>query len=147
MKILRYPVELHEEDDGITITFPDMPYGVTCGKNREEALINAVDCLEEIIASLMQDKKEIPLPSPAHKRQTVTLSLIFSAKVLLYETLRDQCLTKAELARRLNWKYPQVDRLFDTHHSSQFSQLATAAAALGKTFVIGMEDSHRSFKA
>ena len=50
-------------------------------------------------------------------------------------------MTKAELARRLNWKCPQVDRLFDAHHQSQLSQLVSAAAVLGKTFVIGMEDA------
>lgn len=80
MKILRYPVELYDSDDGVTALFPDMPYGVTCGETKEAALASAIDCLEEIIASLMQDKKDIPPPSPAHKRQTVTLSPSFSAK-------------------------------------------------------------------
>lgn len=141
MQVLRYPVELCEAEDGITATFPDMPYGVTFGKNKEDALYNAVDCLEEIIASLMNDKKDIPKASPAHKRPTVLLSPTFSAKVLLYTALREQHLTKAELARRLNWDYPQVDRLFDTHHSSKLSQLIQAAAVLGKKFVIGMEDA------
>lgn len=140
MQVLRYPVELQEASDGVTITFPDMPYGVTCGKNREEALHNAVDCLEEIIASLMQDKKDIPKPSPARKRYTIDLSPTFAAKVLLYTALREQHLTKAELARRLDWDYPQIDRLFDTHHNSKLSQLIQAAAVLGKTFVIAMED-------
>jgi len=142
MDILRYPVELHESKDGITVTFPDMPYGVSYGTTKEEALLNAIDCLEEIIASLVKDKKDIPKPSLARKRHTVTLTPVFSAKVLLYEALCKQHLTKAELARRLNWKFPQVDRLFDIHHSSRISQLIAAASALGKTFVIGMEDAH-----
>ena len=141
MEILKYPVELHEEKDGVTITFPDMPYGVSCGETKDEALLNAVDCLEEIIATLIKDKKDIPHPSIAHKNPTVTLSPIFSAKVLLYKALREQNMTKAELARRLNWKFPQVDRLFDTHHSSQLSQLVAAASILGKHFVIGMENN------
>jgi antitoxin HicB len=140
METLRYPVELHKDKDGITVMFPDMPYGVTCGETTEEALANAVDCLEEIIASLMKDKKSIPKPSHAHKRPTITLSPTFSAKVLLYKALREKHITKAELARRLHWKSPQVDRLFDTHHSSQLSQLVIAAAALGKIFVMGIED-------
>ncbi len=141
MQVLRYPVELEKADDGVTITFPDMPYGVTFGKSKEEALLNAVDCLEEIIASLMQAKQDIPLPNPAHKHHTVLLSPTFAAKVMLYTALREQHLTKAELARRLNWDYPQIDRLFDTHHNSKLSQLIQAAAVLGKTLVIGMEDA------
>jgi antitoxin HicB len=141
VEILKYPVELHEGKDGVTVTFPDMPYGVSCGENKEEALLNAADCLEEIIATLMKDKKDIPHQSVSHKKTTVLLSPVFSAKVLLYKALREQNMTKAELARRLNWKYPQVDRLFDTHHSSQLSQLVAAASILGKHFVIGMESN------
>lgn len=144
MEILKYPVQLHEGKDGITVTFPDMPYGATFGSNKEEALLNAVDCLEEIIASLMKDKKDIPHPGATRGRSTVTLSPGFSAKVLLYNALRDRHMTKAELARRLNWKFPQVDRLFDTHHSSQLSQLVAAASVLGKNFVVGMEDARRA---
>lgn len=85
MEILEYPIELHEEKDGVTATFPDMPYGVTCGANKEEALLNAVDCLEEIIASLMKNKKDIPSPKISHKMATVVLSPTFSAKVLLHK--------------------------------------------------------------
>ena len=51
-------------------------------------------------------------------------------------------ISKAELARCLDWKYPQVDRLFDTHHTSHMSQLA-AAAVLNKKTVIGLEDQSR----
>lgn len=141
MVFLRYPVELNDDDDGITVLFPDMPYGVTCGNTKDEALLNAIDCLEEIIASLMIDKKKIPHPSAAKGRFVVTLTPAFTAKVLLYNALHEKQMTKAELARRLNWQYPQVDRLFDTHHNSQLSQLVAAAAVLGKKFVIGFEDA------
>lgn len=140
MKTLRYPVELQEDKDGITVTFPDMPYGVTWGEDKGSALLNAVDCLEEIIASLMKEKKDIPLPSAIKNRPTVTLEPGFSAKVLLYITLRERHITKSELARRLNWKYPQVDRLFDTHHASHLAQLVAAASALNKRIVVGIED-------
>ena len=119
-----------------------MPYGVTCSQTEVEALKNARDCLEEIIASLMKDKKDIPAPSPirGRKKLYVDLSPGFSAKVLLYRVMREKHLTKAELARRLHWKYPQVERLLDTHHSSHMSQLVMAAQALGKVLVVGMED-------
>jgi antitoxin HicB len=140
MEILKYPIKLKKSNDGFTGTFPTMPYGVTSGATKKEVLLNAVDCLEEIIASLMKDKKSIPHSNTNYKKLSVTLSPGFSAKVLLYNALREQHITKAELARRLHWKYPQVERLFDTHHRSQLSQLVAAASALGKVLVIGMED-------
>ncbi len=43
-----------------------------------------------------------------------------------------QGVRKAELARRLGWKGPQVDRLFDLEHASRLDQLEAAAKALGK---------------
>ncbi len=143
MDILRYPVQLEKAKDGITVTFPDMPYGVTCGESKEIALLNAVDCLEEIIASLMSDRKSIPSPSFARGRQTIILSPMFSAKVLIYKAMLQENISKAELARRLDWKYPQVDRLFDTHHTSHMSQLIAAAEVLNKKIVIGLEDQSR----
>jgi antitoxin HicB len=105
-------------------------------------LANAEDCLEEIIASLMKDKQDIPnITLRKNKGLYVNLSPTFSAKVLLYKAMREQHITKSDLARRLHWKYPQVERLFDTHHSSRLSQLVMAAEAPGKVFVVGMEDS------
>lgn len=43
-----------------------------------------------------------------------------------------QGVRKAELARRLGWKAPQVDRLFDLNHASKLEQLELAAKALGR---------------
>jgi len=43
-----------------------------------------------------------------------------------------QGVRKADLARRLGWKAPQVDRLFDLGHASRLDQLEAAAHALGK---------------
>ena len=53
--------------------------------------------------------------------------------------MKKEGITKAELARRLGWKYPQVCLLFDVGHASKFEQLASAAQALGQRFIIGME--------
>jgi len=39
----------------------------------------------------------------------------------------------AELARRLGWHMPQVDRLFDLRHASKLDQIETAARSLGRT--------------
>ncbi len=49
-----------------------------------------------------------------------------------YREMLAQGVRKAELARRLGWKAPQVDRLFDLGHASRLDQLEAAAKALGK---------------
>ena len=44
----------------------------------------------------------------------------------------DQGIRKADLARLLGWKAPQVDRLFDLNHASRLDQLEAAAKVLGR---------------
>ncbi len=44
----------------------------------------------------------------------------------------EQGIKKAELARRLGWHTPQVDRLFDLRHASRLDQIEAAAAVLGR---------------
>jgi len=41
-------------------------------------------------------------------------------------------LKKSELARRLGWHLPQVDRLFDLRHASKLEQVEAAANVLGR---------------
>jgi antitoxin HicB len=53
-------------------------------------------------------------------------------KLAVYREMLTQGVRKAELARRLGWKAPQVDRLFDLTHASRLDQLEAAAKALGR---------------
>nr|VFK40719.1 MAG: hypothetical protein BECKSD772F_GA0070984_10685 [Candidatus Kentron sp. SD]VFK46214.1 MAG: hypothetical protein BECKSD772E_GA0070983_10694 [Candidatus Kentron sp. SD] len=59
---------------------------------------------------------------------------IYSAmrKLGIYSAMREQGLHKTELARRLDWHLPQVDRLLDPGHASQLARIQRAAAVLGK---------------
>jgi antitoxin HicB len=85
-------------------------------------------------------RKPLPTPSRALPGQTtVRPSALECAKLGVYQAMTEQGLRKAELARRLNWHVPQVDRLFDLHHASKFDQLERAATALGKRLVLNVE--------
>ncbi len=55
-----------------------------------------------------------------------------SLKLGVYQAMTDQGIRKAELARRLGWHMPQVDRLFDLNHASRLDQVEAAACVLGK---------------
>ena len=60
-----FPVQLtpDSEDGGYVVTFRDLPEAITQGDSIAECLIEAVDCLEEAIASRINDNREIPQPS------------------------------------------------------------------------------------
>lgn len=135
-----YPARLQAEPEGgFTVTFPDLGFGVTYGATREEALRQAADLLETILANCLAEGWEVPLPSPARGRPLVALDPLVAIKVELYRALRAAGISKAELARRIGIAPQQAQRLFDTNHASRIDQLAAAFAALSRRLVITSE--------
>ena len=63
-------------------------------------------------------------------------SALECAKLGLYQAMTEQGIKKAELARRLGWHMPQVDRLFDLRHASRLDQIEAAARVLGRTLEV-----------
>lgn len=136
-----YPVVLERDDNGtVLVTFPDFPDVHTFGEHEDDALAHAVDALATGIDAYVKDRRDIPLPSTVVTRHRVTLPALSEAKIRLYEAMRRGRVSKSELARRLKWHPPQVDRLLDMKHESRLSQLEAAFGALGKKLVIGIDD-------
>ena len=86
--------------------------------------------LEEAIAARIYDSKDIPEPTSG--AILATLPTLTAVKVMLYQGMRDQGVGKAELARRLSWHLPQVDRVLDIQHNSRLDQMDAALAAIGR---------------
>ena len=128
-----YPVTLTPDDSTLLVTFADVPEAITFGANEGEALQNAVDALETGLSFYVDARKPLPAISrPKRGQKTVRPSALECAKLGVYQAMTDQGIKKAELARRLGWHMPQVDRLFDLRHASRMDQIEAAAAALGR---------------
>ena len=56
---------------------------------------------------------------------------------MLYQGMQEQGIGKAELARRLGWHLPQVDRVFDVQHKSRVDRLDSAFHAIVRELVVG----------
>ena len=135
-----YPVTLTPDDGSVLVTFADVPEAITFGADEQEALMQAVDALESGLSFYVDARQPLPVPSKAKRGQkTVRPSALECAKLGVYQAMTDQGIRKAELARRLGWHMPQVDRLFDLRHASKFEQIETAAAVLGKRLVLSVE--------
>jgi antitoxin HicB len=131
--MFNYPVTLVPDDGTVLVTFPDVPEAITFGADEAEALMYAVDALETALSFYVDTRKPLPVASKAKRGQhTVSPSALECAKLGVYQTMTEQGIKKAELARRLGWHMPQVDRLFDLRHASKMDQLEAAANALGK---------------
>jgi antitoxin HicB len=128
-----------QEEGGFVVEFPDLG-GFTQGEDEEEALLNAVDLLETLIAFKIKDNEDIPQPSEIASYPLVAVPPVAAAKLLIYWEMKRQKIRKSTLAKRLNWHGPQMDRLLDIRHESKFSQIQTVLAALGKSMVVDLED-------
>ena len=128
--MLAYPITLEDDDGTFLATSPDFPELTTFGDDREEAIARSVHALEEAIAARIHDRKDIPTPSPGETH--AVLPTLTSVKVMLYQGMRDQGIGKAELARRLGWHMPQVDRVLDVQHRSRLDMMDAALGAIGQ---------------
>lgn len=136
-----YPVTLTKDTNGtVLVRFPDVPEAVTFGDSREEALQHAIDALLSAFDAYMKDRRDIPSPSERKGKFGVQVPALDASKVALYQAMREQRINKSELARRLHWHLPQVDRVLQVRHGSQLEHLEAAFAAVGKCLNIVVTD-------
>lgn len=135
--VLIYPAELIPDDNRtIRVEFPDVPEANGFGEDEQEALVRARDALETALEFYVERDVDLPKPSPLRGRNGITPTPLGALRLQLYQSMRDQKVNKAELARRLGWHYPQVVRLFDFEHASHVEQLEAGLAAVGRAVVV-----------
>ena len=140
--MLAFTIELTADDNGtFLITCPDLPEVTSFAADEAEAEMRARDAIETVLQARIDDGDAIPAPSPTLPGRHVVLPALTAAKVALYSAMRAQGVGKAELARRLGWHGPQVDRLLDLGHASRLPQLERALAALGLQLDVMVRDA------
>ena len=139
-----YPAIIERGEDGrYVVRFPDFAEALTDGADKEEALVEAADCLSEALASRIVDDEEIPSPSPLERGQyRVSPDPIIALKAALHAALRRGGMTIANLADRLGMAdWHQAARLIDPKRPSKLRRLAAALDALGYKVEITVSDS------
>jgi len=139
-----YPIVLTRDrkDGGYVMTFPDFPEAIAQGDTKTDALINAQDCLEEAVASRIADKEDIPKPSPLRLyKLAVPLSVQWSLKAALYNTMREQGVNMSALARELEVSEKVVRRLLDPYHNNPSEKLEHALHVLGRRVSLRIESN------
>ncbi len=130
---LNYRVHLDPaEEGGFVLTFPGVPEAITQGEDEDEALLRAVDALEPALSFYTDAGRDLPQAGKIKRGgRAVRPSALACIKLAIYQTMRDQGVKKSELARRLGWHMPQVDRLLDLSHASRLDQAEAALGSLG----------------
>ena len=140
-----YPAnfEADRQAGGYVVTFPDFRYGATQGETLKEASEMAQDLLACLLSDLIKAGKELPEPTKrrGRKYRSVSLPVLQSTKVALYQAFRASGMRKSEFADRMGIPKSNLDRLFDLHHQSWFDQLEAAFAVLSKHVWVEVRDA------
>lgn len=141
--MLRYPARFEpDEGCGYVVTFRDIPEAITQGDTDEEAREMALDALVTAMDFYFEDKRRVPLPSKAKRGEVlIELPASLTAKVLLLNEMIAQSVSPAELARRLNTRPQEVQRVIDVHHTTKIDTIASALAALGMRMELSIESA------
>lgn len=144
-----YPCDIvgDEEEERLTgrtgydVTFPDVPEAITCGWSWKEAVEMAIDVLEVALSIYVDEGKEIPQPSaPAEGQVMIPVPPLPAAKLSLYSTMREQGLSCAELANRLDVGESDIRHMVDLGHRTPVRHVEIALLALGRA--LALEDWH-----
>jgi antitoxin HicB len=140
---MRYPARFQRDKaSGYTVTFPDIPEVVTEGDDANEALANARDALDTVLAWYIRERRAIPQPSERRRGQRlVAPSSLIAAKAALSVALARSGLSQRELARRMGIEVTAVQRLLDPKHRSRHDQLDAAFQALNAQLAVSLEEA------
>lgn len=131
---MQYPAQFHARENGCyVVTFRDIPEALTQGYSIKEAAEMAEDALLTAMDFYFEDNRSIPMPSePQEGEHLIALPMSVWSKVLLLNTMLDQRISQAELAKRLHKTRQEMQRIVNLEHSTKIDTVIDALKALGK---------------
>jgi antitoxin HicB len=141
MRPFAYPARFSSDTDGrVLVTFRDFPHDATDGVDRKEAMNEAVDLLESILAFHVRDGKDVPPPSPARRNEVlVSPSVVTAAQVALYTAMRREKVSHKQLAKRMRIPTAEVRRLTDLATHPRLDAIERSLAALGHRLTVALD--------
>src|SRR5271155_3763147 len=91
MRQFTYAVRLTPDTDGgYAVAWRDLPEAVTRGESIQQALAEAAECLEQVIAARIEDRRDIPEPSaPRRGERAVSVPASMALKAAVYLAMRE----------------------------------------------------------
>ncbi|MDY7560199.1 type II toxin-antitoxin system HicB family antitoxin [Pseudomonas sp. CCC3.2] len=136
-----YPVIiLEDENPGVAVMAPDLPEFNSAGDDIADAMRESVDGIETALSIYVDQRRPIPQASkPDPGQYVVRLPAVTVAKIVLWNTMMERDMRKADLCRLLGVHQVQGDRLVDFLHTSKMEQVEAALALLGKRLAVSVE--------
>ena len=117
---------------GFVVSFPDVKGAHTSGKTFKEAIILAEDCMVVALSCYVDLGRELPTPSPFQDGQELlTVQPVIAAQLDLYTAMREQGISRADLAERLGISGEDADRLLSLDYCTPIAEVIKALRAVG----------------
>lgn len=125
-------VSLDKETGQYEISFRDFSNLHSVALTEDDIELEARDGLVAAIGDLIDSRIPVPQPTAAQEGDIVIhLPVLVCLKAALHNAMISTGTRKADLARKLNQKAPQIDRLLDVGHASKVETLEQALYLLG----------------
>ncbi|MCR8998661.1 hypothetical protein [Rahnella perminowiae] len=120
-------LELDEPTGAYIVSCRDLPLMNSVGDSVDEALLEAVDGIVTALSIEVDARRPIPYATDAEPGEyVVSIPVLVAMKAALHNAMIETGTRKAELARKLGQKGPQIDRLLDVEHSSKVETVELA---------------------
>jgi antitoxin HicB len=130
------------------VRFPGIPEALTEGETQADARANAVDCVIAALEGYMKAGKKLPRRGAGHSgRDRAVLPSLVTAKLAVYETMRERSWSRLKLAKELGMAENAVRRLLDLRHSSQMWIIDAALAKMSAELPIDLPKPRQRRKA
>ena len=104
---------------------------MTIGTDEANVLEMAQDAMVVALSSYIDDRRDIPSPSKPKKGYTVVpVPPMVAMKLSIFQAMKDQGVTQAEMGKRMGVDGRQVRRILDLDHNTVLPQLDLALHAL-----------------
>ena len=131
-----FPCDIKTDDSeggwGYVVSFPDIPFAHTGGKTFKESIILAEDCMVVALSVYVDRERDLPAPSPYQEGQELlTVQPVIAAQLDLYAAMREQGISRSDLAERLGVSNDAVDKLLSLDYRTPIAELIKALLAVG----------------
>lgn len=136
-----YPAKFEPQPvAGFVVTFPDIREAITQGETPDEVMDMASDALETALSFYVEAWEALPEASVAKQGQMVVRpSALGVAKLLVFQAMHANGISKTQLALRLRVRQIHVDQILNLCHPSRLDQIEAAAYAVGIRLAVDAE--------
>jgi predicted RNase H-like HicB family nuclease len=106
LKVSSYPAILEPTEDGYSVYFPDLPGAISAGKDYEDAVKNAEECLSLHLYGMITDNEK--LPNPSHMSEALKELVEGELAALIHPDVFGVQARQEDKAVRVNISFPKA---------------------------------------